>query len=68
MKEFWYFLTACWAIFRADKAWLDGFIQYSMMAEEDWEADGIENVEVNIVVCMKEGWASTITKEWSIED
>ena len=68
MKEFWYFLQACWIIFRADRAWASGFIQYAMMAEEPWEEEGIENVEVNIVVLRKEGTASTITKKWSIDD
>ncbi len=68
MKDFWYFLQACWIIFRGDRAWCRGFIQYAMMAEEPWEEDGIESIEINIVVCMKEGWASTMTKEWSIDD
>lgn len=68
MKEFWYYLQSCWIVFWAGCAWRDGLIQYAMMAEEDWEEEGIENVEVNIVVCMEEGCASTITKKWSVDD
>ena len=67
MKEFWYYLQSCWAVFWAGKAWREGLIQYAMMAEEPWEEEGIDGVEVNIVVAIPDGCAITITKRYDLE-
>ena len=68
LKEYWYFLTGCWAVFRADRAWRDGLIQYAMMAEEDDWGEDVDAVEVSIVVVMSEGYAVTITKRYDLEE
>ena len=68
MKEFWYYLESCWAVFWAGKAWRDAMVQFAMMAEEDWKEEGVDAVEVNIVVAIEDGYASTMTKRYDLEE
>lgn len=48
------FIRSCWSIWRSGRAWQEGLVVYSMMAEEEWQKEGIDHVEVTLWVHIPE--------------